>query len=76
MWQTILDAARSLGSDKGRSFSRAEIIRLARDLDSSHHEMAYNAMFQTMVIEAPTPAGEDELHPAGMMSVNGRRRTD
>jgi hypothetical protein len=56
MWRTILEAARSLDSDKGRSFSRAEIIHLARKLDASHHEMAYSAMFQTMVIEAPTPA--------------------
>jgi hypothetical protein len=54
MWKTILQAAESLGAGDGRTFSRAKIIATARRLDASHHEMAYGAMLQTMVIEAPT----------------------
>jgi hypothetical protein len=54
MWKTLMLAADQLGANRGARFTRASIIERARSLDSSHHEMAYGAMFQTMVIEAPT----------------------
>lgn len=56
MWKTVLDAARQLGERQRGIFTRAEIVNLSHDLDPSHHERAYSAMFQTMVIEAPTIA--------------------
>ena len=52
MWKTILQAARLLGAESGETFTRAEIIATARRIDAaSHHEMAYSALFQTMVLE-------------------------
>ena len=56
MWKTILQAARLLGAESGETFTRAEIVATARWIDASHHEMAYSALFQTMVLEAPTAA--------------------
>lgn len=56
MWKTVLQAARLLGAESGRTFTRADLIATSRRIDRSHHEMAYNSVFQTMVIEAPTAA--------------------
>jgi hypothetical protein len=54
MWKTIIDAVDMIGASGGRQFSRSDLIVACIELDSSHHEMAYGAMFQTMVKEAPT----------------------
>jgi hypothetical protein len=56
MWRTILQAAKALDAESGQTFTRAELISAARRIDASHHEMAYSALFQTMVLEAPTAA--------------------
>ena len=56
MWRTILQAAKALEAESGQTFTRAELISAARRIDASHHEMAYSALFQTMVLEAPTAA--------------------
>ena len=54
MWKTLLVAADQIEVEAGPRFTRASIINRAHRLDPSHHEMAYGAMFQTMVIESPT----------------------
>ena len=56
MWVTIMRAAVHLGADRGVVFSRADIVRVAREFDASHGADAYSGMFQTMVVEAPTAA--------------------
>lgn len=54
MWRTLLEAASALGETNDGTFTWSEVISKARTLDPSHHQQAYGATFQSMVIESPT----------------------
>jgi hypothetical protein len=56
MWKTLVEAAADLKDDGDGDFSWSELMKRARSLDPSHYESAFGPVFQSMVIESPTPA--------------------
>ncbi len=56
MWKTLVEAAADLKDDGEGDFSWSELMKRARSLDLSHYESAFGPVFQSMVIESPTPA--------------------
>ena len=56
MWKTLVEAAADLKDTGDGDFSWSELMKRARSLDPSHYESAFGPVFQSMVIESPTPA--------------------
>jgi len=56
MWKTLVQAAADLKDDGDGEFSWSDLMKRARSLDPSHHESSFSPVFQSMVIESPTPA--------------------
>jgi hypothetical protein len=56
MWKTLVEAAADLKDSGEEDFSWSRLMKKARSLDPSHIESAFGPVFQSMVIESPTPA--------------------
>jgi hypothetical protein len=56
MWKTLVQAAVDLKDSGDGDFSWSDLMKKARTLDPSHYESAFGPVFQSMVIESPTPA--------------------
>ncbi len=56
MWKTLVQAAADLKDDGEDEFSWSDLMKKARSLDPAHHESSFSPVFQSMVIESPTPA--------------------
>jgi hypothetical protein len=56
MWKTLVQAAADLKDSGDSDFSWSDLMKKARTLDPSHYESAFGPVFQSMVIESPTPA--------------------
>ena len=56
MWKTLVQAAADLKDSGDGDFSWSDLMKRARTLDPSHSESAFGPVFQSMVIESPTPA--------------------
>jgi hypothetical protein len=56
MWKTLVQAAADLKDSGDGDFSWSDLMKRARSLDPSHYESAFGPVFQSMVIESPTPA--------------------
>lgn len=56
MWKTLVQAAADLKDDGDGEFSWSDLMKRARTIDPSHHESSFSPVFQSMVIESPTPA--------------------
>ena len=55
MWKTLVQAAVDLKDSGDGDFSWSDLMRRARTLDPSHYESAFGPVFQSMVVESPTP---------------------
>ncbi len=71
MWKTLVEAAEDLKDNGDGDFSWSELMKRARSLDPSHYESAFGPVFQSMVIESPTPA----VTPLGKVFTRVRRGT-
>jgi hypothetical protein len=56
MWKTLVQAATDLKESGDGDFSWSDLMKKARTLDPSHYESAFGPVFQSMVIESPTPS--------------------